>query len=109
MFPKDRIYAPPTFDAWAVRRNYGLELKINVECLGGTSSFKVKWPSVFLHPAKMEGRVEEAIGAIESGTAQLGIEQQGGLPAYEGGSGSVVPQVEEQLPSYGHAMKGQAA
>jgi hypothetical protein len=109
MFPKDRIYAPPTFDAWAVRRNYGLELKIDVECLGETSSFKVKWPHVFLYPAKMEGGVEEAIKAIESGTAQLGIEQQGGLPAYEGGSGSVVPQVEEQLPSYGHAMKGQAA
>jgi hypothetical protein len=109
MFPKDRIYAPPTFDAWAVRRNYGLELKIDVECLGETSSFKVKWPHVFLYPAKMEGGVEEAIKAIESGTAQLGIEQQGGLPAYEGGSGSVVPQVEEELPSYGHAMKGQAA
>jgi hypothetical protein len=110
MFPENKIYAPPTFDAWAMKRNYGLELKIDVECLGETTSFKVKWPNVMLYPAKMESGIEEAIEAIENGTARLGIEQQEGLPAYEGASASTAAQtqaqLEEQLPSYGHAMKG---
>lgn len=124
MFPKDKVYAPPTFQSWAVKRWYGLELKIDVECLGETSAFKIKWPSVVLFPANVENGVEEAIKAIESGTAQLGLEQQGGLPGYEAGSTSaaaqqeglpdygegsssaVQPRVEEDLPSYGHAVKG---
>jgi hypothetical protein len=92
-----------------VRRSYDLELKVDVECLGETSKFKVKWRNIILYPAKMEGSVEQAIKTIESSTAQRGIEQHGGLPAYDGGSTSVEPQVEEQLPSYGNAVKGDAA
>ena len=106
LFPKDKVYAPPSFETMAVKRWYDLELKVDVECLGETSSFKVKWRHVLLLPAKMEEVVEQAIKAIENGTAQLGIQQQGGLPAYDGPSTSVEPQVEEQLPSYGHALKG---
>ncbi|KAE9376618.1 hypothetical protein N431DRAFT_400868 [Stipitochalara longipes BDJ] len=109
LFPKDKIYAPPTFECMAIKRNYDLELKLNVECLGETSEFKIKWRNVMLFAAKMEDGVEEAIKAIESGTAQLGIEPQGALPPYDGGSASVEPQVEEQLPSYGHAVKGSAS
>jgi hypothetical protein len=109
LFPKDKIYAPPTFECIAVRRSYDLELKVDVECLGETSKFKVKWRNIILYPAKMEGSVEQAIKTIESSTAQRGIEQHGGLPAYDGGSTSVEPQVEEQLPSYGNAVKGDAA
>jgi hypothetical protein len=74
MFPKDRIYAPPTFESWAVKRAYGLELKVEVECLGEESGFKVKWPDVVLYAAKMEDGVEEAIKSIEMGTANMGIE-----------------------------------
>jgi hypothetical protein len=106
LFPEGKIYAPPTFECMAVKRSYDLDLKVAVECLGETSSFKVKWRDVTLYPAKVDAGVREAIQAIEIGTAQLGIRQQGGLPAYDASAG---PQVEEELPSYGVAVQGSAA
>jgi hypothetical protein len=61
-------------------------LKVDVECLGEKSGFKIKWPDVVLFAARMEDGVEGAIKGIEMGTAGLGIEQEGGLPRYQGGS-----------------------
>jgi hypothetical protein len=87
MFPKDRYFAPPSFESWAVKRGYGLELKVTVGCLGEKSEFKVKWINVVLFAARMEDGLEEAIGEIERG-----------LPGYE-----------EELPSYGHVINGGAA
>ena len=42
IFPTQGPYPPPTFDSWAIRRRYALELKAVVECLGDVERFKIQ-------------------------------------------------------------------
>lgn len=101
MFPAKNNYATPSFECWAIKRRYGLELEAGVKCLGELRRFKIKWQSVTLLPARMEEGVEEAIREIENGSVGMGGE--GALPGYEDGGGG------EELPSYGNAVDGSAA
>lgn len=88
MFPSNPPYLPPSFRSCAVQRTYGLELKATVSCLGEDTTFKVHWPLVTLYPATMEDGIEDAIRSIESGAGDLGLEDQTGLPVYEGYDGT---------------------
>jgi hypothetical protein len=88
-----------------VARTYALELKCVVEWLGEESRVKVKWGRVVVFAARMDAGVESAIKEIERGTGELGVEAGVGWYEADSGSGSGV-QVEEELPSYRHATKG---
>lgn len=99
MFPTKPIAPPPpTFTSFSARRTYELELKMTVSCLDEESRFKIKWPDVTIYSSKMEPGIEEAMRAIENGTMIAGLDDEGGLPSYSGGT--EVEGTVEELPAY---------
>jgi hypothetical protein len=68
MFPQRRPafgFPPPSFASLAVKRSYGLELKVSVVCLGDETSFKVHWNNVEVHASEMETGMVEAMRTLE--------------------------------------------
>lgn len=100
MFPsKLKLLPPPTFTSFAAKRTCSLELKMTVSCMKEESKFKIKWPDIVVHPAKMEPGLEDAMRSIEDGIMAFGPNGQSGLPSYSGDA--VVAGAEtEELPAY---------
>ncbi|KAE8443004.1 hypothetical protein EG329_002468 [Mollisiaceae sp. DMI_Dod_QoI] len=90
---------PPTFTSFSARRVYELELRMKVSCLNEESKFKINWPDVTVYSSRMESGIEDAMRAIEDGTMVLGLDDQGGLPSYSGGT-EIGGSAEEALPEY---------
>jgi len=97
LFPTSKGLVTPAFLALAVRRKYGLELKVVVECLGDETNLKVVWPEVEVLAETIESQDERAVGEMSGRMEDLNTDRDG-LPAYgeyEGRSGT-----QAGLPSY---------
>jgi hypothetical protein len=105
LFPTDETYTCPTFVHDAVKRAYGLELKVVVDCLGEESNFKLKWGWVLLLAARMIGKGNRE---ILMGTGELEMQSEEELPRYEEReeSTSEVPQVEGHVSDHKDVKKG---
>jgi hypothetical protein len=105
LFPTDETYTCPTFVHDAVKREYALELKVVVDCLGEESNFKLKSGRVVLLAARMIG---EGNREILMGTGELGMQSEQELPRYEerDESASEVPRVEGHVSDHKDVKKG---
>lgn len=107
MFPMGTRFGalPPSFTSLAVKRSYGLELKLVLESSGGGGTVRISWPHVELLSQKVEVALEDAVRDIESGVEQM-IVEVGVLPAYVEHAGSTsLQRADEGLPGYQSSLK----